>query len=69
MGFRFEGICRWQRTLPGGKETGGNGKTLREGDPKRTALGRNSAVLAICWDDWEEGISEKVAASIMMRTS
>ena len=32
MGFRLEGIVRWQRVLDGSKP--GNGGTLREGDPR-----------------------------------
>jgi len=69
LGFRLEGICRWHRTLPKGqgKEAGSNGKAIREGDPRRTALGRNSAVLAICCDDWEDGVRDKVASMMKAR--
>lgn len=59
--FRFEGTQRWQRVL--GPEKLGNGKGQREGDPKPRTLGRDSAILAVCWDDWEEGVKGEVSAS------
>jgi len=65
LGFKFEGIQRWHRVLPSDKRIAGNGIALREGDPKRTEPGRNSALLAMCWDDWEDGAREKIA--LMMK--
>ena len=56
MGFRLEMVKRWDRALPPGKE----GSKPREGDPKPDWVGRHSAVLAICWDDWEGGGKEVV---------
>jgi RimJ/RimL family protein N-acetyltransferase len=56
MCFLFEGIQRWQRVLPKEKE----GKR-REGDE---IPGRDSAVLSICWDDWER--KEKVKVKTRM---
>ncbi|KAH9934005.1 acyl-CoA N-acyltransferase [Epithele typhae] len=58
LGFVFEGVQRWQRALALGKR--GNGKPVREGDPGEGRVGRDSAVLALCWDDWEEGVKEKL---------
>jgi len=58
MGFKEEGVLRWSWVLPEGYE--GNGISVREGDPKRTQAGRNSAVLSICADDWENGVREHV---------
>jgi len=55
MGFVIEGTMRWTWILPAGRE----GKKEREGDP-RTAAGRDSVLLAICWDDWEGGVREHV---------
>ncbi|KAL5498928.1 hypothetical protein ACEPAH_1446 [Sanghuangporus vaninii] len=50
MGFRREGLIRWQRALPEGKD----GMTV---SPEREALcknpGRHTWILAVCWDDWE----------------
>ena len=66
MGFTLVGICRWDRVLPSGKE--GNGLKTREGDPRAGCPGRDSAVLAICWDEWEDGVKDKVAR-IMERKS
>ncbi|KZV80217.1 acyl-CoA N-acyltransferase [Exidia glandulosa HHB12029] len=45
LGLKLEGIMRWQRVLLEGKEG------LRRGDEEKR--GRHTAVLAICWDDWE----------------
>ncbi|KAF8152240.1 acyl-CoA N-acyltransferase [Crassisporium funariophilum] len=64
MGFTLEGILRWDRVLPPGK---GNGTSeLRDGDPRKGCSGRDTATLAFCWDDWEDGGREKVDA-IMAR--
>lgn len=66
MGFRIESVLRWDRVIPIGKE--GNGVTPRQGDPKGENPGRDTAVLSLCWDDWEAGVREKVA-EIMNRIS
>lgn len=62
LGFRFEGVQRWQRALPSAKSkaVSSNGIPLRGGDPRRENPGRDTAILAICWDDWEEGCRERV---------
>lgn len=54
MGFQMEGILRWQRIFPGGrrKRKMGNGQELPEGS-NEDDLGRDTAMLAICWDDWK----------------
>ncbi|KAG6843247.1 hypothetical protein H0H93_001743, partial [Arthromyces matolae] len=54
MGLKLEGIQRWTWCLPEGKEGREGGKD--RGD----ANGRDSAILAICWDDWENGGKEHV---------
>lgn len=58
MGFAMEGIVRWQRVLPPEKRKAGS--KPREGDPKPEHHGRDSALLSVCWDDWEGGVKEKV---------
>ncbi|KDQ52507.1 hypothetical protein JAAARDRAFT_162648 [Jaapia argillacea MUCL 33604] len=50
MGFKLEGIKRWDRVMPEGRI--GNGRALREYDAKIERRGRDTTVLAICWDDW-----------------
>lgn len=69
MGFRMEAIVRWQQILPWGKEgpdgpveaegegSGGAGKA---GSGRRSRPGRHTAMLALCWDDWEDGGREHV---------
>lgn len=54
MGFQMEGILRWQRIFPAGgrKRKMGNGRELPEGSDADD-LGRDTAMLAICWDDWK----------------
>ncbi|KAH7925793.1 acyl-CoA N-acyltransferase [Leucogyrophana mollusca] len=61
MGFKREGTLRWERVLPGGRGKMHNGIPLREGDPRPGTLGRDTAMLALCWDDWETE-REKVIA-------
>ena len=61
MGFRHEGVKRWARTIPASKGKPNTVEKLpREGDPRRTDFGRHSALLGLCWDDWEDGTREKV---------
>ncbi|KAH9475322.1 hypothetical protein JR316_0012433 [Psilocybe cubensis] len=66
MGFTFEGIMRWHRVLPPGKP--GNGEAVRTGDPRAACEGRDTAILSLCWDDWEGGQKE-VVQSIMNRVA
>ncbi|KAI5986711.1 acyl-CoA N-acyltransferase [Pisolithus marmoratus] len=60
MGFKREGTLRWDRVLPGGKGKPGDSVQSRAGDPKPDSVGRHTAILAICWDDWENGGREEV---------
>ncbi|KAJ7617311.1 acyl-CoA N-acyltransferase [Roridomyces roridus] len=57
MGFRMEGVARWDRVLPEWKtvENGGNGITLREGDRRPNCIGIDVVSLGLCWDEWEDG--------------
>ncbi|KAF5369642.1 hypothetical protein D9615_010249 [Tricholomella constricta] len=68
MGFTKEGVLRWHRVLPEGKSMGGNGRERRTGDPKENALGRDTVVLSLCWDDWEAYGRDRVVAA-MARTA
>jgi RimJ/RimL family protein N-acetyltransferase len=62
MSFRKEGVLRWERVFHDGVANGkqGNGRPVPKGQEKD--LGRDSIILALCWDDWEEGAREKVQA-------
>jgi len=68
LGFKFEGVLRWDRVLPASKFAvgAGNGKDIREGDPRKDCVGRDTVLLGLCWDDWEGGLRETVDA-IMRR--
>ncbi len=57
FGFQQEGILRWHRVMPGEK----SGLSPREGDGKPGTKGRHTAILAVCWDDWEQGVKEKIS--------
>ncbi|KAK7462309.1 hypothetical protein VKT23_007910 [Stygiomarasmius scandens] len=67
LGFKMEGILRWARVLPPLMAVGTNGSPERKGDPRPGHKARDTAILAICWDDWEDGGREKVDAE-MART-
>ncbi|KAG5637169.1 hypothetical protein H0H81_005572 [Sphagnurus paluster] len=54
MGMRKEGYLRWTWALTLEKI----GKVA--GKERGERLGRDSVLLAICWDDWEDGAKEKV---------
>ncbi|KAG6845001.1 hypothetical protein H0H87_001773 [Tephrocybe sp. NHM501043] len=54
VGFRQEGTLRWTWCLPSGIKGG------MAGEERGNALGRDSVMLALCWDDWENGGKEHV---------
>ncbi|KAF9530131.1 hypothetical protein CPB83DRAFT_851613 [Crepidotus variabilis] len=62
LGFKLEAILRWDRVLPPRKKSlgVGNGINPRVGDPHPEGVGRDTALLALCWDDWENGERDKV---------
>ncbi|RDX44508.1 acyl-CoA N-acyltransferase [Lentinus brumalis] len=60
MGFKVEGRKRWTWVLT--DELAEMGPVGREGDPAGGRSGRDTAVLGLCWDDWEGGAREKVEA-------
>jgi RimJ/RimL family protein N-acetyltransferase len=62
LGWHFEGIARWQRVLPKGKM--GLEVRQREEDV-RWGLGRSTAVLSMCWDDWVEGGKREFVRGLM----
>ncbi|KII85386.1 hypothetical protein PLICRDRAFT_314177 [Plicaturopsis crispa FD-325 SS-3] len=55
MGFVREGTLRWNKVLRAGKD----GDEPSPEDPERRK-GRHSAVLSVCWVDWEGGVRERV---------
>jgi hypothetical protein len=46
--------------MPKGKETAGNRGGVREGDDREGCVGRDTALLSLCWDDWESGGRERI---------
>jgi hypothetical protein len=67
MGYRFEGITRWERILKKGRvgvgpeDAEGKGLPMFDANGAELGIGRHSANLAICWDDWNVGgVREKV---------
>lgn len=66
MGFTFECVKRWHRTMPLGKEGNGvNPDKMRAAERiggEKQLPGRHTITLAMCWDDWlEDGKREHVA--------
>ncbi|KAF5349985.1 hypothetical protein D9756_009080 [Leucocoprinus leucothites] len=68
LGMKLEVILRWDRVLPPSRAGFGRKETLREGDPKPGQPGRDTARLAICWDDWVEGGADRVQ-QVMQRVN
>ncbi|CAE6399745.1 unnamed protein product [Rhizoctonia solani] len=64
MGLKLEGILRWERTVPIDKD---NGIKARDDDVLQRR-GRHSAMLAMCWDDWEEEGREHVQKMMARRS-
>ncbi|CEL53631.1 hypothetical protein RSOLAG1IB_06486 [Rhizoctonia solani AG-1 IB] len=56
LGFKLEGIIRWQRPLPADRESSAPFRS----DDSLGLPGRHTAMLAVCWDDWENGGREYV---------
>ncbi|KAJ8594196.1 hypothetical protein M405DRAFT_872259 [Rhizopogon salebrosus TDB-379] len=52
LGFQLEATLRWDRILPASKASASNGGREREGDPRPGTVGRDTLMLALCWDDW-----------------
>lgn len=63
MGFRLEGILRWDRVFAQGRSKGkeGHGRDLPPGT-NPDDLGRDTVMYSLCWDDWEQGAREAVRA-------
>ncbi|CAE6529015.1 unnamed protein product [Rhizoctonia solani] len=64
MGLKLEGVLRWERTVPIDKD---NGIKARDDDVLQLP-GRHSAMLAMCWDDWEEEGRAQVRAMMARRS-
>lgn len=62
LGFKYESIARWSRVWPGveSKAIASNGIDMRAGDIRPGWTGRDTAIYAMCWDDWENGGREKI---------
>ncbi|EJU01774.1 acyl-CoA N-acyltransferase [Dacryopinax primogenitus] len=56
LGFKREGTLRWHMVLSEGKE-GLDPPTEPDG---LTGPGRHSALLSLCWEDWQEGGRERI---------
>lgn len=64
LGFRKEGIMKWHRVFPGGKDNAKvhNGREMPRGSLDEEDYARDTVVLAHCWDDWEQGGRENIQA-------
>lgn len=60
MGFKLEGMMRWGYVLPAVEGYPKLGKEARAGDAGNDLLGRDTNEWALCWDDWEDGVTELV---------
>lgn len=61
LGFIHEGVKRWDLVIPASETKQNTVERLpREGDPRRADFGRHTALLGLCWDDWEGGVRERV---------
>lgn len=61
MGFKYEATLRWSSVLLDDKKVG-DGRKLRDGDPRPNQPGRDNEAFAFCWEDWIDGGRERVQA-------
>jgi RimJ/RimL family protein N-acetyltransferase len=61
MGFEFEGIAKWQRTVPNAKVGLSVGALEKRNGTTGELQGRHTANFAIVWDEWDEKRSKVVA--------
>ena len=61
MGFEFEGIQRWQRTVQRGKVGQPVEALEKRNGTKEESLGRHNAMFSMVWDEWEEKRPKVVA--------
>jgi RimJ/RimL family protein N-acetyltransferase len=64
LGMRLEAVLKWDRVLPSDRIHFGRKEERRNGDPKKNQPGRDTACLAICWDDWVGGGREKAVRAM-----
>lgn len=62
MGFVREGVMRWHRVLKPSQSQAWNRRDIRKGDPREECGGRDTVILSLCFDDWENGGREKADA-------
>ena len=62
MGFKREGMIRWHWVLPEVLARDGNMPGKNDKFPEKP--GRNTHVLSVCWDTWEDGVREVVQNNI-----
>ncbi|KAG1816557.1 acetyltransferase [Suillus variegatus] len=69
LGFKKEGIMKWHRVFPGGKDKAKvhNGREMPRGSLDEEDYARDTVVLAHCWDDWEQGGRENIQAIMNRR--
>lgn len=61
MGFKEEGLLRWLWALPDIECMKNVGvEVKRRGEEKPEGWARHTAVLSLCWDDWEDGGMDRV---------
>ncbi|TFK28124.1 acyl-CoA N-acyltransferase [Coprinopsis marcescibilis] len=60
MGLSVEGTLRWTWVLPAGRD---GGKPPVDGK-RGSGEGRDSTLLSVCWDDWENGVRDLVEQQI-----
>ena len=58
MGFKREGVMRWHWILS--EDHARDGNMPRKTDKWPEKPGRDSILLSLCWDDWEDGARELV---------
>lgn len=65
MGFNHEGTRRWAMAFPPSYKDDSLSRKPREGDPKQDSPGKDIVLMAICWDDWENGGREHARAMML----
>lgn len=65
MGFKDDGLMRWWFVVPEVEELAREAEKVRR--LSEEGYGRDSVSLAVCWDDWDNGVGAEIEALLQQQ--